>query len=54
MYAGYPDPEPIKRGIYLIISRQKPNGKWEQEYPVGSGMLTWYVRQRCLEIQDPH
>lgn len=42
MYAGYPDQEPIKRGIQLIIGRQKPNGKWEQEYPVGSGVLTWY------------
>ncbi|PWY68806.1 lanosterol synthase [Aspergillus eucalypticola CBS 122712] len=44
MYAGYPDPEPIKRGIYLIINRQKPNGKWEQEYPVGSGVLTCHIQ----------
>ncbi|GLB20946.1 hypothetical protein AtubIFM61612_010894 [Aspergillus tubingensis] len=43
MYAGYPDQEPIKRGIQLIIGRQKPNGKWEQEYPVGSGVLTCHV-----------
>ncbi|GLA51271.1 hypothetical protein AnigIFM63604_007623 [Aspergillus niger] len=44
MYARYPDPKPIKQGICLIISRQKPNGKWEQEYPVGSGMLTCHIQ----------
>ncbi|RAL03319.1 lanosterol synthase [Aspergillus ibericus CBS 121593] len=44
MYAGYPDPEPIKRGIHLIRSRQKPNGEWEQEYPVGSGVLTCHIQ----------
>ncbi|PYI03115.1 lanosterol synthase [Aspergillus sclerotiicarbonarius CBS 121057] len=44
MYAGYPDPEPIKRGIHLIRSRQKPNGEWEQEYPVGSGALTCHIQ----------
>ncbi|BCS10778.1 lanosterol synthase (oxidosqualene--lanosterol cyclase) [Aspergillus luchuensis] len=44
MYAGYPDQEPIKRGIQLIISRQKPNGKWDQEYPVGSGVLTCNIQ----------
>ncbi|TPX64183.1 hypothetical protein SpCBS45565_g06082 [Spizellomyces sp. 'palustris'] len=31
MAAGYPDPTPIKRGIKLIMSRQKPDGRWEQE-----------------------
>ncbi|MBW0496538.1 hypothetical protein O181_036253 [Austropuccinia psidii MF-1] len=29
--AKYPEPEPIKRGCRLIMSRQKPNGEWEQE-----------------------
>ncbi|XRM46575.1 hypothetical protein ABZX51_009604 [Aspergillus tubingensis] len=43
MYAGYPDPEPIKRGLQLIMSRQKPNGEWEQEYRVGSGILTCHI-----------
>ncbi|OJJ66330.1 hypothetical protein ASPBRDRAFT_211507 [Aspergillus brasiliensis CBS 101740] len=43
MYAGYPDPEPIRKGIQLIMSRQKANGEWEQEYPVGSGILTCHI-----------
>lgn len=54
MYAGYPDQEPIKRGIELIISRQKPNGKWEQGYPVGSGVLTWYGIQCSSKKLDVH
>ncbi|OJJ31027.1 hypothetical protein ASPWEDRAFT_118302 [Aspergillus wentii DTO 134E9] len=40
MNASYPDPEPIKKGIRLIMSRQKPNGEWPQERPVGSGIVT--------------
>ncbi|KNG88536.1 putative lanosterol synthase [Aspergillus nomiae NRRL 13137] len=40
LYADYPDPEPIKRGIQLIMSRQKPNGEWEQESGVGAGIFT--------------
>ncbi|PWY82055.1 lanosterol synthase [Aspergillus heteromorphus CBS 117.55] len=49
MYAGYPDPEPIKRGLHLIVSRQKPNGEWEQEYAVGGGILTCHI-QYCYYI----
>ncbi|KAF7586687.1 hypothetical protein BBP40_008493 [Aspergillus hancockii] len=40
MYAAYPDQERIKRGIRLIMSRQKPNGEWPQERAVGCGILT--------------
>ncbi|KAE8337771.1 hypothetical protein BDV24DRAFT_154052 [Aspergillus arachidicola] len=40
MYADYPDPEPIRRGIQLIMSRQKPSGEWEQEAGVGAGIFT--------------
>ncbi|ORY72154.1 terpenoid cyclases/protein prenyltransferase alpha-alpha toroid [Pseudomassariella vexata] len=29
--ADYPDIEPIKRGIKLIMDRQQPNGEWLQE-----------------------
>ncbi|GAW18291.1 hypothetical protein ANO14919_077660 [Xylariales sp. No.14919] len=31
MHADYPDIEPIKRGIRLIMERQQPNGEWKQE-----------------------
>ena len=29
--AKYPDPEPIRRGCRLIMSRQESNGSWPQE-----------------------
>ena len=29
--AKYPDVEPIKKGIRLIMERQQPNGEWLQE-----------------------
>lgn len=31
MKAKYPDVEPIKKGIKLIMERQQPNGEWLQE-----------------------
>ncbi|KAL6304502.1 terpenoid cyclases/protein prenyltransferase alpha-alpha toroid [Sparassis latifolia] len=31
MYARYPDPEPIKRAVRLVMSRQNPDGSWPQE-----------------------
>lgn len=31
MNAKYPDKEPIKRGIELIMARQQPQGDWKQE-----------------------
>ncbi|EAQ93307.1 hypothetical protein CHGG_01542 [Chaetomium globosum CBS 148.51] len=31
MHAGYPDPEPVERGLKLIADRQQPSGEWLQE-----------------------
>jgi lanosterol synthase len=31
MYAKYPYPEPIERGVQLVMSRQQVNGSWPQE-----------------------
>ncbi|PFH51033.1 hypothetical protein AMATHDRAFT_3423 [Amanita thiersii Skay4041] len=31
MYAKYPHPEPIERGVRLVMSRQQPDGSWPQE-----------------------
>ena len=31
MYAGYPDKEPIKRALTMILERQQSNGEWLQE-----------------------
>lgn len=31
MNAKYPHVEPLKRGVKLIMDRQRPNGEWEQE-----------------------
>ncbi|GLB41717.1 putative terpene cyclase mutase family protein [Lyophyllum shimeji] len=31
MYAQYPYPEPIERGVRLVMSRQLPDGSWPQE-----------------------
>ncbi|KAF2734304.1 terpene synthase [Polyplosphaeria fusca] len=31
LYAEYPDPEPLKRGLKIIMSRQQSNGEWLQE-----------------------
>lgn len=31
MAAKYPDPEPVRRGIELIQSRQQANGEWLEE-----------------------
>lgn len=31
MEAGYPDIEPLRKGIKLIMDRQQPNGEWLQE-----------------------
>ncbi|KAI0465954.1 terpenoid cyclases/protein prenyltransferase alpha-alpha toroid [Xylaria cf. heliscus] len=31
MHADYPDIEPIKRGVKLIMARQQSNGEWKQE-----------------------
>ncbi|TFK39425.1 terpenoid cyclases/protein prenyltransferase alpha-alpha toroid [Crucibulum laeve] len=31
MYARYPHPEPIEKGVRLVMSRQRPDGSWPQE-----------------------
>ncbi|KAK0568498.1 Lanosterol synthase (Oxidosqualene--lanosterol cyclase) [Tilletia horrida] len=31
LHAGYPELEPIKRGVELIMSRQQADGSWKQE-----------------------
>ena len=31
IYGRFPDKEVIKRGVGLIISRQQPDGRWNQE-----------------------
>jgi lanosterol synthase len=31
MKAEYPDIEPLRKGIKLIMERQQPNGEWKQE-----------------------
>ena len=31
MEADYPDLEPLKKGIRLIMERQRDNGEWPQE-----------------------
>mgnify|MGYP000846030992 CR=1 FL=1 len=31
MEAEFPEPEPIKKGIKLIMDRQQENGEWKQE-----------------------
>ncbi|RKF53282.1 Lanosterol synthase [Golovinomyces cichoracearum] len=48
IYAGYPDPTPIQRGLNLILtrpqlieSRQRPNGEWLQEAVEGVFNQTW-------------
>ncbi|KAL4915397.1 terpenoid cyclases/protein prenyltransferase alpha-alpha toroid [Aspergillus aurantiobrunneus] len=40
MQGGYPDREPIRKGIQLMARRQRADGKWEQENAVGSGIVT--------------
>lgn len=31
MKAGYPNMEPLRKGVRLIMERQQPNGEWLQE-----------------------
>lgn len=37
--AQYPDPEPIRRGCRLIMTRQLPDGSWAQESIEGGSSL---------------
>ena len=42
---GYPDPEPMRRGVRLLMDRQQSNGEWLQEAIEGvfnkSGMISY-------------
>ncbi|KAL4805338.1 terpenoid cyclases/protein prenyltransferase alpha-alpha toroid [Aspergillus unguis] len=40
MLGGYPDREPITKGMKLIMSRQRASGEWPQEEAVGCGIVT--------------
>jgi lanosterol synthase len=42
MEAEYPDKEPIRRGIKLLVSRQQANGGWLQEAIEGVFNMSWY------------
>jgi lanosterol synthase len=42
MEAGYPDKEPLRRGVKLMMSRQQPNGEWLQEAIEGVFNQSWY------------
>jgi lanosterol synthase len=41
MEAGYPDKEPIERGLQLIMRRQQANGEWLQEAIEGVFNCSW-------------
>ncbi|RYP85128.1 hypothetical protein DL769_001032 [Monosporascus sp. CRB-8-3] len=44
MHARYPDKEPVKRGLRIIMSRQQSKGQWLQEGPEGGiehGVMTF-------------
>jgi lanosterol synthase len=41
MYAEYPDKEPIKRGLKMIMERQQANGEWLQESIEGVFNNSW-------------
>lgn len=41
MYAEYPDKEPIKRGLKMIMERQQQNGEWLQESIEGVFNNSW-------------
>lgn len=43
MEAGYPDKEPIKKALQMIVGRQRRNGEWEQEAIEGVFNKSWYV-----------
>lgn len=54
MHAAYPDQDPIKKGIHLIMGRQRATGEWDQERPVGCGIVTWCVPRRRFALSPLH
>jgi lanosterol synthase len=41
LYAEYPDVEPIKKAVKLLMERQQPNGEWLQEAIEGVFNKSW-------------
>lgn len=41
--AKYPDPEPLKKALRMIMKRQQSNGEWLQEAIEGVFNKSWYV-----------
>jgi len=54
MAADCPDPEPIRRGIQLVLSRQRPDGDWAQESVSGvfngNCMITYTAYRNVFPI----
>jgi lanosterol synthase len=42
-HAGYPDKEPLRRALEMIVRRQQSNGEWLQEAIEGVFNKSWYV-----------
>jgi lanosterol synthase len=53
MHAKYPEKEPIKRGIRLIMDRQQKNGQWLQEEAAGCGILTCQLQYHSFIFSFP-
>lgn len=55
MEADYPDVEPLRQGIQLIMDRQQPNGEWLQESIEGvfnkSCMISYPNYKFCFPIK---
>ena len=41
MVAGFPEKEPLRRGLKMVMGRQKTNGEWEQEAIEGVFNQSW-------------
>ena len=55
MSAGYPNREPIERGLKYIMSMQQPNGEWPQQAIEGvfnkSCMISYPNYKFCFPIK---
>lgn len=51
--AKYPDPEPIRRGCKLIMSRQLPDGSWAQEGIEGGESVAAALTNLLLIASSP-
>jgi lanosterol synthase len=41
IHPGHSDLKLINRGAHFIMSQQKSNGEWKQEYLVAERLATW-------------